>query len=227
VSARSDFADSFAFQADYKNHLADVAQKVTRVEVAGWEDDLRRNTDFLVMAMANNWRITARVRTPEYRDRFRDQITVRLDRPSGLKTELAKLRDGFGDFGIYAFASPDRPGRLVQWCLYNIALLREYLDQGGRWYERRNRDGSSTFAVFDIEEVAGREFGFVLNSEGLRIDAWPPPCGKCRICGHDSWTADTSGPVHVCCGVQGSVGVGCPACDSNTARQHCRWGWPK
>jgi hypothetical protein len=136
---------------------------------------------------------------------------------------MAKIKQGFGHFGIYGFGSPDETGRLCQWILYNIGLLREYLDHGGRWYLRRNPDGSSTFAAFDVAEVAGAQLGFVLNSEGILVDAWPPPAGACRLCGHPVWPSDKADVVHVCC-----IGVDpvCPACDQSRENQRTRWGWP-
>jgi len=227
VSIRSDFEIAFAFQAQYKDHLAEIAQKVTRVDVAGWLDDTRRNTDFLVIAMANDWRITARVRQADERYRYGAQFTIRLSRPSGAPTEMAKIKAGFGDFGIYGFASPDEPGRLCQWILYNIALLRCYLNDDGRWYQQRNIDGSSDFAAFDVDEVAGAQLGFLLNSEGGAFDAWPPPCGPCRVCGRPSWQNDEIGPMHPCCAqISFRLGGSCPACGESDRRQHTKWGWP-
>ena len=210
MSIRTDFAAAFMFQAGYKRHLVKIAREAIRVDVAGWEDDAKRNTDFMVARMENGLRVTARVRQPEYRKRYGDQFTVRLNRPSGVPSEMAKIRDGFGDFGVYGFASPSEPGRLVQWCLYNLALLRQYLELGGRWHQERNADGSSDFAVFDVNEVAGFQLGFVLSSGGLRVDAWPPAEGDCRVCGHPTWIIDEAGPVHGCC----------------LYRPHVRWGWP-
>jgi hypothetical protein len=226
VSVRSDFGAAMSFQERFKPRLVEIIRLVTRVEVASWEDDAKRNTDFLVARMTNDYRVTARVRQAEYAERYGNQFTIRLDRPSRVPTEMDKMRAGFGDFGVYAFESEPGSNDLAPWVLYNTALLREYLDEGGRWYLQHNADGSSDFAAFDIAEVGGVQLGFVLNSKGLDIDAWPPPLGICSICGHPTWRTDANGQArHECCSRLVS-GFGCLACDTSSSREHARWGWP-
>ena len=33
------------------------------------------------------------------------------------------------------------------------------------------------------------------------VEPVPPPAGKCRICGEDTWRQDQTGPVHPCCAI--------------------------
>ena len=52
----------------------------------------------------------------------------------------------------------------------------------------------------------------------------PPPLGKCRFCGEDSWRSDEGGPAHPCCAIHAreSPGRPCPACEAsrNARRRH-------
>ena len=45
----------------------------------------------------------------------------------------------------------------------------------------------------------------------------PPPVGKCRICGDDSWRRDELGPAHPCCVVHARENPGrpCLACEAS------------
>lgn len=224
----TNFDESFQFQHRYEEFLMWVTFKTLRIKVAGRDDDLRRNTDFLVYRLDNDMRVAARVRKAEYRNPYRRQFTVRLSRPSGADTEMQKIRQGFGDFGIYGFADPEPHNcELVQWTVYNIALLREYLDEGGRWYRRPNPDGSSYLAVFDTEEVMGAKLGFVLNAAGVELHAWPPAVSPCRVCGRTSWQADAIGPVHLCCSRLAPGASRCIACGAAAALEDGYYGWPE
>lgn len=232
------FADYWRYQVPFMDHMADILTTTTRLPVIGWtdptvsvanaDDDMGRNTDFLVAYLDNSARVACRVRSFGYRSRYGDQFTIRSRLPTGVPTELDKVRDGFGDFGLYGFAESAKRGchRLGQWFVYNLGLLREYLDDGGRWYERGPTDTGSYLAAFDVTEVASAKLGFLLNSAGLRLDYWPPPKGDCRVCGHPTWMKDQAGPVHRCCaGVP--TGHRCMACLASDGLQHTRWGWPK
>ena len=45
----------------------------------------------------------------------------------------------------------------------------------------------------------------------------PPPEGKCRFCGEETWRRDPAGPVHPCCAIHAveSPGQPCPACEAS------------
>jgi hypothetical protein len=217
------FVDDFAWQARFKDEFARIIRNVVRVDVASWDDDLHRATDFLV-AYTPAGRVGARARRHDYKRRYRYQFTIRLSRPSGARTELRKLELGFGDFGVYGFESEPGADRLYPWVLYNVALLREHLNGGGRWYYGRNLDGSSDFAAFDVRDLP---LGCLLNSEGIQTE-WPPPVGACGVCGRPSYLADEAGrPMHRCCGFLPEGATACPACDESDRLQHVRYGWPR
>ncbi len=45
----------------------------------------------------------------------------------------------------------------------------------------------------------------------------PPPAGKCRFCGEDTWRSDDVGPVHPCCAIHAveNPGRACLACEAS------------
>lgn len=219
---RSDVAEDFDWQTRFRGHYRELAYGVVRVNVASWDDDLRRNTDMQIATLENGHRIMCRARRFKHAARYGDQFTVRLSRPSGAKTEMAKIREGWGDFGIYGFESQPGAARLRPWVLYNVHRLREYLEGGGRWIYRDNRDGSGAFAAFVIHELP---LGFVLNR-----DDWPlnEPLGKCVVCGGPAWLhgrRHAGRPCHACCDALDHPP--CPSCGASDQINHYRYGWPR
>lgn len=124
------------------------------------EDDQTRNTDMIVLKL-DPVRVACRVRKWNYFERFGDQFTIRSERPqSGVKTELSKVIEGWGDYILYAFASEDE-SELAAWVLGDLKVFR-------LWYMRtlvtmgagktpgfckKNLDGSSNFCAFKIDEL--------------------------------------------------------------------------
>lgn len=157
------FDQDFSFQQRFAAHMIEIAQRAVRVEFASWEDDTKHATDLMIMA--NGARIGCRVRRHAAAC-YSDEFTIRLSRPSGVETEMAKMCAGWGDFGIYGFESEPGSDRLSPWVLYNIHLLREYIADGGGYKEIPNHDGT-WFAAFNIDQVLSAKPGFVLASGGL------------------------------------------------------------
>lgn len=179
------YDEDFAWQERFGAHYSDIARQAIRVDVAPNVEDWKRNTDFILTATfasrGRDIRVSARARRRKYLGRYPGQFTVRLDRPSGAETEMPKLRKGWGDLMIYGFESEVDSDRLGPWWVINLEMLRDYLACGGYYRSQDNRDGSSSFAVFWLEDMP---LGFVLASEGIkpldRSDVW----FRCRRC----WT---------------------------------------
>jgi len=120
---------------------------------AATEEDQERNTDLIVLRM-EPLRIACRVRRHEYLERYGDEFTIRENRPSGQKTELAKIIEGWGDYLFYGIASPGDQ-HLAKWTLIDLKVFR-------LWFARHiarhagempgkqlaNGDGSSLFRAF-------------------------------------------------------------------------------
>ena len=47
----------------------------------------------------------------------------------------------------------------------------------------------------------------------------PPPLGRCRFCGDDTWAADSAGPAHPCCVIHAIENPGQPCIACVASRQ--------
>jgi len=65
-------------------------------------EDMERNTDLMVLT-AHDKRIACRVRTWRYFESYRGQFTLRCRSRYGLRTEIDKVMDGWGDYMFYGF----------------------------------------------------------------------------------------------------------------------------
>lgn len=124
------------------------------------EEDAERNTDLMVLRL-DAVRIGCRVRKHRYLRGYGDEFTIRAGRPSGAKTELTKIIEGWGDYFFYGFCDEDEK-QLAQWLLGDLKALRIYINRqlamrGGRMpgCEQRNGDMSSTFVAFKRDEIPG------------------------------------------------------------------------
>ena len=122
------------------------------------EEDRERNTDLIVLKM-EAVRIACRIRRPKFYDspQYREEFTIRSGRPNGIKTELAKVIEGWGDYFFYGFAGEEA---LQAWLLGDLRVFRLWFNQRLRTDKgkcpgttMRNHDGSSDFMVFKISEL--------------------------------------------------------------------------
>lgn len=122
------------------------------------EEDAERNTDLIVLHM-DAVRIGCRVRRHEYLRRYGNEFTIREGRPSGIKTELAKIVEGWGDYFLYAFADQDAQ-RLVKWTLGDMKVFRLWFNRqlvirrgAVPGFSKPNNDGSSNFRAFQVSDL--------------------------------------------------------------------------
>lgn len=118
------------------------------------EEDRERNTDLVVLKM-DSVRIACRVRTEDYYSQkdYKNEFTIRTSRPSGQKTELRKVIEGWGDYMFYGFGNGQM---LICWHLLDLKVFRSYFfNMAMRSKVPReipNRDGSSGFMPFKIND---------------------------------------------------------------------------
>ena len=148
---QKDKEDSDAFLPEIKRILGEHL-----ISEAPFEEDAERNTDLIVLRL-EAIRIACRIRSHEYLKNYSDEFTIRAGRPSGTKTELTKIIEGWGDYFFYGFASEDR-SRLVQWILGDLRAFRLYynrcLYKGERPGKSKNNiDGSSDFLAFRHRDI--------------------------------------------------------------------------
>ena len=122
------------------------------------EEDAERNTDLMVLKM-DAVRIGCRVRKYEYLARYGNEFTIRAGRPSGAKTELTKIIEGWGDYFLYGFCD-EREERLCQWFLGDMKVFRLWFNRqlaGNKGRRpgsgKSNNDGSSSFLAFAIPDL--------------------------------------------------------------------------
>ena len=121
------------------------------------EEDAERNTDLIVLKM-EAVRIGCRIRRFKYFEKYKDEFTIRAGRPSGAKTELTKIVEGWGDYFFYGFSNQNESG-LILWHLCDLKIFR-------LWFNRKiiqtkkmpgitknNVDNSSFFTVFKFNDL--------------------------------------------------------------------------
>lgn len=89
---------------------------------ATFEDDTERATDFMVFN-GEQVRVAARMRRHRYLRSYGDEFTIRAYLPSGAKTELRKVIEGWGTHIFYGFADEDER-RIAQWFLGDLRVFR-------------------------------------------------------------------------------------------------------
>lgn len=184
------FDEDFEWQLKFRRHFGEIAREAMRVDVAPAEEDWNRNTDFILSTVIplpkRDIRISARARRHKYASMYPHEFTVRLDRPSGVQSEMPKLRAGYGDFTIYGFEADEDSDRLGPWFIGNANLLRDYIARGGFYKVERNHDRSSRFCAFHLADMP---LGFVLAGEGLRVWDDSRHWEQCRRC----WWGNSKG----------------------------------
>lgn len=135
------------------------------------EEDAERNTDLMVLRM-DAVRVGCRIRRHNYLARYGDGFTIRAGRPSGVKTELTKIIEGWGDYFFYGF-SDAQERRLAKWTLADLKVFRlwinrEILRTGRMPGDRRaNHDGSSELIGFYWADLPPE---FVIGGGGAAIE---------------------------------------------------------
>jgi len=131
------------------------------ISAAPFAEDAERNTDLIVLRL-EAVRIGVRIRSASYWDNpvYRGEFTIRAGRPSGNKTELAKIIEGWGDYFFYGFATPGYDG-LIAYVLGDLRVFRLWFNQclaklppnsyPGQFL--KNGDGSSSFYSYKIADL--------------------------------------------------------------------------
>jgi len=136
------------------------------------DDDACRNTDLIVLKIAPV-RIACRVRKATYAARYGEEFTVRAGRPSGTKTELTKIVEGWGDYLLYGFGE-ESTHLMSRWSLISLTAFRRYFmrhlhGQKGEMpgVVQNNADGSSHFRAFNIPIVCASTPDLVVASSWM------------------------------------------------------------
>lgn len=140
------------------------------------EEDALRNTDLIVLRM-EAVRIGCRVRHHEYLNKYPNEFTIRAKRPSGNKTELSKIIEGWGQYFFYAFANADE-SQLAAWLLGDLNVFRLWFSRylaknAGRspGLHQNNPDNSSSFRAFSISTLPDDFIVARLQYEPAKVEA--------------------------------------------------------
>lgn len=125
------------------------------------QDDAERNTDLIVLTLSAV-RIGCRIRRRSYLERYGDEFTIRASLPSGNRTELSKIIEGWGDYFFYGIVADDDDASsgFAAWLLGDLNAFR-------RWHAQqlfvnrgilpgalqKNGDGSSQFRAYKIDAM--------------------------------------------------------------------------
>jgi len=135
------------FLPEIKRVVRLMSHKIVRVDIAAIADDERRATDYVVIVEAGN--IACRVRKPGVWAKYQE-LTLRSSRPSGAKTEVAKILEGHGDWYLYGWA--DSVNTFGAWIFVDLDRLRATELMENR-KEMANWDGSSGFIGIPVGEL--------------------------------------------------------------------------
>jgi hypothetical protein len=147
------------------------------------EQDRQEASD-LVVLRARDLTIACRLRRPGYADKYPREFTIRSRRESGVKTELAKLIEGWGDWFFYGHVGSDCQS-IARWWLIDLSAWRAHLIRDGvrtvkrlRHDECPNGDGTY-FRWFSIDSFPPDPP--LLIAESVIKTTPPPPLTAAEI----------------------------------------------
>ena len=150
------FKHNWNFQEQYIDQVCNIikanAMNIVDVSISTPEDDMKRATDLKVTISSGD--VAVRIRRSKYN--YRD-ITIRAYK-NGYKTELHKLREGYGDFYLYAWENKEQTG-IDEYVLFDINKARALFEENKTI--TMNRDGNSGFVTYTIDAI---------NQQGAIID---------------------------------------------------------
>lgn len=65
-------------------------------------EDIKNGTDFMLLSV-NPFRVAVRLRRFKYLSMYGNEFTIRWARPSGVKTEIHKIKEGLVNYLFYGF----------------------------------------------------------------------------------------------------------------------------
>ena len=152
-----DWSWSDGFMPEVARILTLCSLSFFQFRIANAEDDLKRATDLTINIISTQQiAIAVRLRRPHYQ--YRD-LTIRAARSFGTTTELAKIKNGAGDFYLYGWTEGFH---IREWMLVNLNKLRT----SGLLVKPRhvftNKDQSTGFIAIPYTEL--RDAGCIERS---------------------------------------------------------------
>lgn len=115
-------------------------------QAAPFFEDTQQATDLMILT-AKDKRIAVRIRRNGYAMRYPYQFTIRAF-ANNRKTEIHKIRDGFGDYFFYGHSANDSTSAIGKWMLIDLDTFRDE-EKSLKPHQVENRDGTMGYA-YDV-----------------------------------------------------------------------------
>lgn len=143
-SSRTDFDRDSSLEFKFADEIkAILGQVFVQRDITA---DILGGTDFAIFNVAP-FRVAARLRRYPYYVNYPTQFTIRWSRPSRVKTEIDKIRDGLVDYLFYGFIDWNE-STIIDWFLADLQIFRA--QERTPVAIKPNRSGDSELAVFDL-----------------------------------------------------------------------------
>ena len=120
------------------------------------QHDREEGTDFEIFTV-RPFTVGVRLRTYPYLLRYPDEFTIRWSRPSGVPTEIHKIRDAKVDYILYGFVGQEEK-RIARYFLGDLAVFRQ--NEPKPMCVRSNNPPDSTLAAYRVADLPSE---FVLH----------------------------------------------------------------
>jgi len=115
-------------------------------------EDIENGTDFLLLKMTP-FKVGVRLRRYYYYEYkngiYRNEFTIRWDRPSGVKTEIDKIRDGLVDYILYGFIDKNEK-IIIQYFIGDLEVFRN--NEPEPIGIRQNNPPDSRLAIYNVNQ---------------------------------------------------------------------------
>lgn len=128
---------------DIKSILKSQSMYIVDIQIATEEEDKKYSTDLKVKITAGD--VAVRIR----RDTIYRDFTIRAKSGTN-KTEIHKLREGYGDWYLYLWTKEDK---ISEWILVDINKMRAANLFSEQRQVRMNKDGYTGFVSYTIDEL--------------------------------------------------------------------------
>jgi MoaA/NifB/PqqE/SkfB family radical SAM enzyme len=138
LDVRRDWNWSDGYLPEVRRILLQNAVYLFNVDVASYALDVKQATDML-LTVSGRKNVAVRLRRASYHQR---DLTIRAARASGVKTELDKLRSGYGDIYLYGWTLEMQ---IQEWMLVDLHQVRKCGLLNTRWPFIGNTDKATQF----------------------------------------------------------------------------------
>ena len=130
---------------EIKRVLRSLAMHIVNIEIASFEDDVKRSTDLKVRITSGDVAVRVRRAYKAFRD-----LTIRA-KNGNAKTEIHKLREGYADWYLYLWTN--EKDVICDWILVDLNVLRASGLLNDDRLITMNRDGYTGFVAYSLAEL--------------------------------------------------------------------------